>query len=208
MVLWSEYGWEDLLLVIYYYFIFYFALTVLPRYNICTVTTYLYFSVILTKKTKRYDALPKEQLNIFALNLRHIYQTYTIHIKYFTYMCGHKCTGPRTVPMCNCHLCVGLMGYNQGAGSQRWVRGGMGPGLCKMRQLTCSMRPGWTGIICIHSSKATTPSKDFCIWKHLLRYYLPYNIALIPVLYIFIFYRLKINQVKELWWKCIYSWAC
>ncbi len=58
------------------------------------------------------------------------------------------------------HMCVGLMGCDQGGGFKGWARGGVGPALCKMRQLTCSMGLALRGIH-IHVSKATTPNKDF-----------------------------------------------
>jgi hypothetical protein len=55
---------------------------------------------------------------------------------------------------------AGLMECDQEGGSKGWVRGGVGPALCKMRQLTCSMGPERTGTR-IHATKATKPSKDF-----------------------------------------------
>ncbi len=57
------------------------------------------------------------------------------------------------------------------------------------------MGPEGTGL-CLHATKATTPSKDFTFKYPFTDYHVFYNIALI--LYIFLLGGLKINHVKEI----------
>jgi hypothetical protein len=82
---------------------------------------------------------------------------------------------------CLYKLCVAYVGWNQGDGSKGWVEEGVGPVLCKMRQLSYRMGPEQTGIH-IHASKVITPSKDFYIKKPFHWYFVQY---IVLILYIF-----------------------
>ncbi len=94
---------------------------------------------------------------------------------------------------CALQMSVVLMWCGQGGRSKGWVRGGVGPAQCKMRQVTRSKGQEQMGIR-IHASKATTLSKAFVHYCT--------NIT-----YIFLLRRFKINYVRELWRMCIYSWS-
>ncbi len=76
------------------------------------------------------------------------------------------------------------MWCDQGGRSKGWVRGGAGPVLCKMRQVTRSKGQEQMGIR-IYASKTTTPSKAFVHYCT-------------NIIYIFLLRRFKIKYVKEL----------